>query len=192
MSLLKIGKTLLGLSCAAYLSACSTLNSVALYQVSEAKLNSQVAGQLPQLSRNEQIMGLPVTLSVKQATFKIGPEGRDVLNVTVKAQAAVSVFGLSYPVTLNTALEASPEYRSQDHSVYLNSLQILNSSISAPGYKGNLKPIDQRFQSLLNDFLANNPVYRLNEANPTERLLMAVPLNLRIKSGAIELTPKLN
>ena len=69
---------------------------------------------------------------------------------------------------------------------------ILNSSIEAAGFKGNLKPLDDNFQALITQFLAANPIYTLNQQNPTERLLMNVPVDIQIKAGWVELTPSLH
>ncbi|OUL56414.1 DUF1439 domain-containing protein [Pseudoalteromonas ulvae] len=174
------------------LTGCSSLNSLALYQISEQTINQQTAAQLSSLAAEHHVMGIPVTLGVTQALFTVGPDGKDVVRLTVKAQANIKMFGLRYPVLLHSSLEAKPVYRGQDHSIYLQQLTILHSSIEAAGFKGNLKPLDDNLQALISQFLAANPIYTLNEQNPTERLLMSVPVDIKIKAGLVELTPSLH
>ena len=135
--------------CIASLAGCNSLNSLALYQISEQTINQQTAAQLSRLTDEHRVMGMPVTLDVTQARFTIGPDGKEVVRLTVAAQASVTVFGLRYPVLLHSSLEAKPVYRGQNHSIYLQQLAIIDSSIEAAGYKGNLKPLDDNFKALV-------------------------------------------
>ena len=109
-----------------------------------------------------------------------------------QASAALSLFGLSYPATMQLQVEGVPYYDGHEKAIYLRSVKLLDSSIEASGYRGSLKPVTNELLQLVNGYLANNPVYRLDTANPTVKLLTSVPVNMAVQQGRISFMPGKN
>jgi len=51
-------------------------------------------------------------------------------------------------------------------SIFLRNIKLLDSSVNAGGFTGNLGLLDGEVMQILNAFLAVNPVYKLDERNP--------------------------
>ncbi|MCH8537024.1 MAG: DUF1439 domain-containing protein, partial [Alkalimonas sp.] len=69
-------------------------------------------------------------------------------------------------------------------------LRLLDSSIDAAGYRGNLAPLSTEVLQLVNVWLQDQPVYRLDDSDPTQRLLMQMPLNMAVQQGRIRFSPR--
>ncbi|WP_197464620.1 DUF1439 domain-containing protein [Marinomonas aquimarina] len=122
--------------------------------------------------------------------MNIGPEGRDVVQLGTMATASINILGFTYPAKLNLELEGTPYYDSEKKAIFVHSLALLNSSIDAAGYQGNLAPVSKEVMMLINGYLASNPVYTLDTSNNAVRLLSSVPLNLTIEQGQLALQPR--
>ncbi|MDP6880546.1 MAG: DUF1439 domain-containing protein, partial [Alteromonas macleodii] len=88
------------------------------------------------------------------------------------------------------ALEGTPYYDSEEKAIFVRSLSLLDSTIDAGGFKGNLAPVSGEFMQLINGYLATNPVYRLDPANKAVSMLSTVPLQLTVEQGQLALRPK--
>jgi hypothetical protein len=173
----------------AVLTSCSQLQQMSAYNVSEAELEQILRQQLPELSRKATVAGIPLTMQVEKMLVDIGPDNSDVVRLDTTANAALSLFGLSYPASIQLKLEAVPYYNGTEKAVYLRSVKLLSSAIDAAGYRGNLAPVTNELVQLINGYLANNPVYKLDMTNPTVKLLTAVPVNMAVQDGRIRFTP---
>ena len=171
------------------LASCAQLGSMASYSVSEAELEQMLAQQIPKLSHQATAAGIPLRLQVDKMKVDIGPENSDLVRLDTSASAVLSLFGLSYPATMNLQVEAAPYYDAKQQAVFLRSVNLLSSSIDAAGYRGNLKPVNNELLQLINSFLAENPVYRLDTTNPTLKLLSQVPLNMAVLNGSLRFSP---
>ncbi|MBU2115692.1 MAG: DUF1439 domain-containing protein [Gammaproteobacteria bacterium] len=174
------------------LTSCSQLQQMSAYHVSEADLEQLLRQQLPKLTRQANVAGIPLKLQVESMQVQIGANNSDVVRLKTDASAALSLFGLSYPASLQLHVEGAPYYDSSQQAVFLRSVKVLNSSIEASGYRGNLAPVSNELLQLINGYLANNPVYKLDTTNPTLKLLSAVPLNMAVQNGRISFTPGRN
>lgn len=172
-----------------WLAACSQLQQMSSYNVSEAELEQLLRQQVPKLTRQANVAGIPLKMQVQSMQVEIGPDNSDVVRLNTAASAALSLFGLSYPASLQLQVEGVPYYDAAQQAVYLRSVKLLNSSIEASGYRGNLAPVSNELLQLVNGYLANNPVYKLDTTNPTVKLLTAVPLNMAVQNGRISFTP---
>jgi len=124
---------------------------------------------MPNLTENVNLMGLPVQLNVNDVSVNIGPDNRDVISL---------------------GLDTGAYYDSEQKAVFLRNLNLLDSSVEAGSYKGNLKPLNNEVMNLLNAFLAVNPVYKLDMNNPKVALLSKVPLDMKVVEGAVQLVPR--
>ncbi|GAB59649.1 DUF1439 domain-containing protein [Rheinheimera nanhaiensis] len=170
-------------------AACSQLQQMSAYHVSEADLEQLLRQQVPKLTRQANVAGIPLNMQVESMQVDIGPDNSDVVRLNTNASAALSLFGLSYPATLQLQVEGVPYYDAAQQAVYLRSVKLLDSNIEASGYRGNLAPVSNELLQLVNGYLANNPVYKLDTTNPTVKLLTAVPLNMAVQNGRISFMP---
>ncbi|MDP5137674.1 DUF1439 domain-containing protein [Rheinheimera baltica] len=171
------------------LAGCSQLQQMSTYSVSEADLEQLLRQQIPSLTRQANVAGIPLNMKVDTMQVDIGPDNSDRVRVNTGATATLSLFGLSYPATMQLNVEGVPYYDGAEKAVYLRSVKLLGSTIEAAGYRGNLAPVSNELLALVNGFLANNPVYRLDTSNPTVKLLTAVPINMAVQSGRISFAP---
>lgn len=171
------------------LAGCSQLQQMSAYNVSEADLEQLLRQQLPKLTRQANVAGIPLKMQVESMQVQIGPDNSDLVRVNTAATAALSLFGLSYPANMQLQVEGVPYYDATQQAVFLRSVKLLDSSIEASGYRGNLAPVSNELLQLVNGYLANNPVYKLDTTNPTVKLLTAVPLNMAVQNGRISFTP---
>ena len=172
------------------LTGCATLSQLSSYTVTNAELERILDSKLGELQTQSQLAGIPIELNVDDITVDIGPNGRDVVQLGTLATANVNVFGFKYPAKLNLSLEGTPYYDSEKKAIFVRSLSLLDSSIDAGGYKGNLAPVSKELMTLINGYLASNPVYTLDMTNSTARLLSNVPLDLSIQQGRFALQPR--
>lgn len=171
------------------LSACSQIKQLSSYNVTEAELEQMLRRQVPELTRRATVAGIPLSMQVEQMLVDIGPNNSDVVRLDTTASAALSLFGLSYPASMQLKIEAVPYYDGAAKAIYLRSVKLLSSSIEAAGYRGNLAPVTNEMLQLINGYLANNPVYKLDMNNPTVKLLSAVPLNMAVLDGRLSFSP---
>lgn len=174
------------------LAACSQLQQMSAYNVTEADLEQLLRQQLPKLTRQANVAGIPLKMQVEQMQVDIGPDNSDVVRLNTTATAALSLFGLSYPANMQLQVEGVPYYDGNEKAIYLRSVKLLDSSIEASGYRGSLQPVTNELLQLINGYLASNPVYKLDMANPTVKLLTAVPVNMAVQQGRISFMPGKN
>ena len=180
------------LVCLLLMTACSQLQQMSAYHVSDADLEQLLRQQIPKLTRQANVAGIPLKMQVEQMQVDIGPNNSDVVRLNTTASAALSLFGLSYPASMQLQVEGVPYYDAAQQAIFLRSVKLINSSIEASGYRGNLAPVSNELLQLLNGYLANNPVYKLDTTNPTIKLLTAVPLNMAVQQGRISFMPGKN
>jgi hypothetical protein len=174
-----------------FLTACSSTQGLSVYSLNNADLEYVIAERLPALSKKLSIMGLPVQFDVNALKVDIGPDDRDVVALGVDSSAQINAFLLKYPVRLTLQIEGSPFYDSKKKAIFLRDIKLLNSSINAGDFKGNLSILNKQAMTILNGFLAKNPVYRLNTKDPKMALLSKLPLDIKVVKGAIKVIPRL-
>ena len=172
-----------------WLSGCATLSELSSYSVTQAELESLLDDELTELQQQARVAGIPVTMTVDDMSVAIGPEGREIVQLGAAATATVSAFGFSYPAKVNLQLEGLPYYDSDKKAIFLRSLKLLDSSVDAGGYKGNLAPVSGQMMSLINGYLNTHPVYELDTTNTALNLLSSVPLQLHIENNRLTLKP---
>ena len=170
-------------------AACSQLQQMSAFNVSEADLEQMLSTQLPKLTRQAEVAGIPLKLAVDNMQVDIGPDNSDLVRINTDASAVLSLFGLSYPANLKLQIEGAPYYDATEKAIFIRSVKLLDSSVEAAGYRGNLAPVSNELLQLVNGYLASNPVYRLDQTNPTIRLLTAVPVNMAVQDGKLAFSP---
>lgn len=183
-------KAFLVMCFALIMSGCASLSQLSTYTVSNSELEQVLKSQLDSLRSESTVVGIPLSLAVKDMTVNIGPENRDVVQLGTRAIADITVLGFSYSATLNLRLEGTPFYDSQQKAIFIRSLALRESSVEAGGYKGDLAPISDEVMSLVNTYLSSNPVYKMDTTNDAVRLLTSIPLDLTVAQGKLVLQPK--
>ncbi|MGO2563688.1 MAG: DUF1439 domain-containing protein, partial [Pseudoalteromonas nigrifaciens] len=64
---------------ALFLTACNATQGMSVYSFTNADVESLLTKQLPKLSEQVSLMGLPVEFDVNDVSVNIGPENRDVV-----------------------------------------------------------------------------------------------------------------
>lgn len=182
-------RVLLSLMLGILLAGCSQLAPVSVFSVSEADLEQMLQRKVPELTRQANVAGIPLKMAVEQMAVSIGPDNTDVIRIQTAANASLSLFGLTYPADLQLHIEGAPYYDAAEKAIYVRSVKLLNSSIEASGYRGNLTPVSNELLQLVNQFLATNPVYRFDSTDPKIKMLTAMPLNLAVQQGRIAFVP---
>lgn len=174
-----------------FLTACSSTKGLSLYSFTNADIESSLSQQIPKLSRKLSLMGLPVQFDVEHLNVNIGPDNRDVVSLEVESSAVIKAFIVKYPVRLKLNIEGSPFYDSLQKAVFVRDIKLLDSSIDAAGFTGNLGLLDKEAMKIINSYLAVNPVYKLDMSDPKIALLSKLPLDMQVAKGAIRLVPRL-
>ena len=174
-----------------FLTACNSTQGLSVYSFTNTEIESVLKQQLPKLSEKVSLMGLPVQFDVNDLNVDIGPDNRDVVALSIDSSAEVNAFAFKYPVRLKLQIEGSPFYDSEKKAIFLRNIALLDSSIDAGGFKGNLGLLNNEAMTIINSFLAVNPVYSLNMNDPKMALLGKLPLNIDVVNGAIRLIPAL-
>ncbi|MEL0642224.1 DUF1439 domain-containing protein [Pseudoalteromonas aliena] len=176
---------------ALFLTACNTTQGISVYSFTNSEVESVLGKQLPKLSEKVSLMGLPVQFDVNDLSVNIGPDNRGVVVLGADSSAEINAFALKYPVRLKLQIEGSPFYDSEKKAVFLRNIKLLDSSVDAGGFKGNIGALDNQAMDVINAFLAVNPVYTLNMDDPKMMLLSKLPLDMKVVEGAIKLVPRL-
>jgi hypothetical protein len=174
-----------------FLTACNSTQGLSVYSFTNTEIESVLKQQLPKLSEKVSLMGLPVQFDVNDLNVDIGPDNRDVVALSIDSSAEVNAFAFKYPVRLMLQIEGSPFYDSKKKAIFLRNISLLDSSIDAGGFKGNLGLLNKEAMQIVNSFLEVNPVYSLDMNDPKMALLSNLPLNIDIVNGAIRLIPAL-
>lgn len=173
------------------LTGCSATQGLSVHTFTNANAEAVLKQELPKLSKELRLMGLPVEFEVNALRVDIGPDNRDVVVLGFDSTAKISAFSFSYPVGLSLQIEGSPYYDSKEKAVFLRDVNLLDSSIDAGGFRGNLGVLNDEALALINAFLQDNPVYKLDMNNPKLALLSKLPLDMKITQGAIKIVPRL-
>ena len=173
-----------------FLNGCAALSQLSVYTVSNEDVEQVLTSQLDKLQQKASLAGIPLLLEVNDISVNIGPEGRNVVQLGTDATASINAFGFSYPAKIRLSLEGTPYYDSEKKAIFVHSLSLLDSTVDAAGYKGNLAPLSKEVMQLINGYLVSNPVYKLDTTNKTVNLLSSIPITLSVEQGKLALRPQ--
>lgn len=174
------------------LSGCAVTNGLSVHTFTNANAEAVLKQELPKLGQNLRLLGQPVKFDVNDLSVDIGPNNRDVVILGFDTTASISALMLTYPVNLRLKIEGSPYYDSQKKAVFLRNVNLLDSTIEAGLFKGNLGVLNKEAMTLINQFLDDNPVYTLDMNDPKIALMSKLPLDMKVMQGAIKIVPRLS
>lgn len=176
-------KVWLTLGLLAVLSGCASLSP---YSISEGEIERHLKDAVAEFDRQQLRSGSPLSLSLSDADITLGPDGRDVAVIDVRGQVSVNALMTRLPVDLALKVEGAPVYDSEEKAVYIRRLQLLDSSVDSPFFKGDLAPITDNVMRVVAQMLETMPVYRLDEGDFAQRMFGMVPMDVRVAPGRLE------
>ncbi|MDX5297487.1 MAG: DUF1439 domain-containing protein [Gammaproteobacteria bacterium] len=178
--------SLLATAFALTLGGCATLGS---YSLDEGQLEGYLREEIQRFDRAQLQAGSPLSLSVKQLDLAIGPDGRDVVVLDVTGSVGVNALMSRLPVDVVLKVEGAPVYSSRDKAVYIRRLQLLESRIDSPFFRGDFKPVTENVMRVLGQMLETVPVYRLNEADARQQWIGRMPVDVKVGPGKLVFVP---
>lgn len=172
--------------CCGLLASCSTTNSIPIYSVDEVELSALISTQLDQQAARLKLAGLPARFTSTQVLTDITPQG---VQVQLQSQLSIQLGLVELPVGVTLELMTSPVYDATVHGVRLQDFRVVRADVQAAGYSGRMKPVSQALQQQMALWLARQPVFVLDERKATQRLLMTMPLQLRLEADRMVLSP---
>lgn len=160
--------------------------SLSPYSVSESTLERHLQDAVSDFDRQQLQGGSPLSLSLSNADITLGPDGRDVAVIDLKGQISLNALMAKLPVDIALKVEGAPVYDSEEKAIYLRRLQLLESSIDSSFFKGDLKPVTDTVMRAVAQMLETMPIYRLDEADFTQRMFGMVPMDVRVAPGRLE------
>lgn len=171
------------------LSGCQQSNQLALFTLSQSELNQQLTGVVSQLQQDVRLAGIPLQLQVNTLQAVIAPDGQPVIELTLQTEAVAQLLMLKAPLQLALRLRAEPFFDQQRQAVYLRQFTVVQSDLQAGRWQGKLKPLNRELAQLLQQMLAQRPVYQLDPTKFSHRALLNVPLALKLVPGNLVLSP---
>ncbi|GHD54303.1 Protein of unknown function [Marinobacter persicus] len=174
---------LLLLAITVLISGCASLSP---YSVSEAQIERHLQDAVADFDRQQLNSGSPLSLSLSDADITLGPDGRDVAVIDLRGQVALNALMTKLPVDIALKLEGAPVYDSEEKAVYIRRLNLLESSIESPFFKGDLAPVTDSVMRVVAQMLETMPVYRLDDSDMKQRMFGMVPMDIRVAPGRLE------
>lgn len=164
-------------------SGCASMSP---YAISEGELERHLQDVVSEFDRQQLNSGSPLSLSLDDANITLGPDGRNVAVIDVRGQVALNALMARLPVDIALKVEGSPVYDSTEKAIFIRRLQLLESSIDSPFFKGDLKPVTDTVMRLVAQMLETMPVYRLDETDFAQRMFGMMPVDIRVAPGRLE------
>ncbi|PID41639.1 MAG: hypothetical protein CSB48_13990 [Proteobacteria bacterium] len=161
--------------------------SVSPLMIDEAMLESHFRTAVAKYDHQQLAEGSPVGLMLNEVDVKIGPGGREVIQMKLDGELSVNAMLVTIPVRLMLSLEAVPVYVKEDKAIYIRRLKLLDSAVESSAFDGlNLdKTATRNAVRILSSLLEKIPVYRLDESNYAEAIIASSPLRMKIAQGRL-------
>lgn len=165
------------------LGGCASFSPFA---ISEAAIERELQHVVRQFDQQQLQSGSPLGLSLKTASVTLGPDGRDVAVLDLQGEVSVTALLVKVPVDIALKVEGAPVYDSAQKAIFIRRLNLLDSRIESPFFKGDLKPVTDSVMRLAAQMLETMPVYRLDESDLSQRMLGLAPVDVRVAPGRLE------
>ena len=164
-------------------SGCASFSP---YSISESEIERHLQDAVADFDRQQLNSGSPLSLSLSGADITLGPDGRDVAVIDLRGEVALNALMTKLPVDIALKLEGAPVYDSKEKAVYIRRLNLLESSVDSPFFKGDLAPVTDSVMRVVAQMLETMPVYRLDENDMKQRMFGMVPMDIRVAPGRLE------
>lgn len=130
---------------------------------------------------------LSAKVKMKDVTVELGRQSPDKARVMGQALITLNQGQASQQWDINADFNAKPRYDNERGALFLDDFELLNYQLN----QGNSSPQAQFMMPMLlqalSGYLAQYPVYTLDERDPLQRQLKSQPLRLEIKPGQVSL-----
>lgn len=167
----------------ALFSGCASLSP---YAISEGELERHLQDAVQDYDRTQLKSGSPLSLRLDDADITLGPDGRDVAVIDVKGQVALNALMAKLPVDIGLKIEGAPVYDSKEKAIFIRRIKLLESSVDAGFFKGDLAPVTENVMRVVAQMLETMPVYRLDESKLGQRMFGMIPADVRVAPGRLE------
>ncbi|MGO1461152.1 MAG: DUF1439 domain-containing protein [Marinobacter sp.] len=164
-------------------SGCASLSP---YSISEGQLESHLQDAVRDYDRNQLKRGSPLSLSLSDADVTLGPDGRDVAVINLKGRVALNALMAKLPVDIALKVEGAPVYDSKEKAIFVRRVKLLESSVDAGFFKGDLGPVTDKVMGVVAQMLETVPVYRLDETSTAQKMFGMLPTDIRVAPGRLE------
>lgn len=164
-------------------SGCASLSP---YSISEGQLERHLQDAVSDYDRNQLKSGSPLSLSLDDANVTLGPDGRDVAVIELKGQVALQALMAKLPVDIALKVEGAPVYDSKEKAIFVRRVKLLESSVDAGFFKGDLGPVTDTVMGVVAQMLETMPVYRLDETDTAQKVFGMIPADIRVAPGRLE------
>lgn len=169
------------------LSGCST--GFSPLSVSESELQGYLTEAVKRFDHQQIKAGSPLSVRLRQADVRIGPDRRDVVELSIAGEVAVNALMTRLPVDVALKVEGTPVFLPEERAVYIKRLALLDSRLETPLFKGDLKPVTDMVMRAVAQLLETTPVYRFDESSMTGKMLQMSDLQLKVVPGKLVLVP---
>ncbi len=171
------------------LASCTQLNHLDIFSLKQQELQSLLLDQLEQQQGKGKMLGLPLTLTVRQLELQLAPDNKQQIELKLALGAEVDALFKPLNTDLNLQLSALPYFDDEKNAIYLKNLTILDSSVGSGSSQLKLAPLSNEAKAILAQLLNRQPVYQLDCSKVTEKVLCGMPLTLVLQPGELLLKP---
>ena len=171
------------------LASCTQLNHLDIFSLKQQELQSLLLDQLEQQQSKGKMLGLPLTLTVRQLELQLAPDNKQQIELKLALGAEVDALFKPLNTDLNLHLSALPYFDDEKNAIYLKNLTILDSSVGSGSSQLKLAPLSNEAKAILTQVLNRQPMYKLDCRKVTEKVLCGMPLTLVLQPGELLLKP---
>jgi uncharacterized protein YceK len=168
------------------LNGCASMGS---YTVSETELEDHFKSAVEQFDHEQLKAGSPLSIQLNDIDIKVGPDNRDVIQLAIEGEIAFDAVLMKFPVDISVNVEGAPVYISKDNAIYIRRLKLLDSNVEAMFLTGKNEILTDNFMNILSKLLETIPVYQLDEADFTQRLIATIPTDIKVGKGKLIFVP---
>jgi hypothetical protein len=170
-------------------SACAQMGNLISYTVSEADLEELIMQQLESESLAVEVSGMSAQLDVQRLGIRIDPDNDGKVHLDTQSVVTAQAFGRSFPLDAAIKVAGIPSYNASEHAIFLREVQLDDAVIDAAGMQFNLNNVSNEIYDVLNEWLDENPVYRLDPEDSRFQIVRELGLNIEVQPGRLKLTP---
>lgn len=168
------------------LSGCASMGS---YTVSESQLENHFKDAVKEFDHQQLQAGSPLSIKLNDIDIKVGPDNRDVIQLSIDGEIAFDAILMNFPVDISVNIEGAPVYISKENAIYIRRLKLLDSNVEAMFLTGKNELITDNFMQIISKLLETIPVYRLDETKLTHSLLATIPADVKVGKGKLIFVP---
>ena len=168
-------------------TACAQMGQWINYTISADELERLTISELAKHRFEVDVMGASARLTVDELGLTIGDDGDGLVHVRTQSSIVASVLGREYPVSVRLNVAGAPRYSAADHAIYVTGLTLQDSSIDSSFGQLRVNGIHQELYALIDDWLAENPIYRFDPEDSRYRLLQQLGLSISVEPGQLRI-----